>query len=103
VKVNVSQQMGEVRFYTKFYHCRREYSVLQCRDESREFACESCGAVQCRDLSAAKSVANTGEKDLIANGILVRALPKPQQKSPSKMKVFEQSKFGLGSEKKDAA
>jgi putative transposase len=69
----------------------------------RNFACESCGAVQCRDLSAAKSVANTGEKDLIANGILVRALPKPQQKSPSKMKVFEQSKFGVGSEKKEAA
>jgi putative transposase len=69
----------------------------------RNFACESCGAVQCRDLSAAKSVANTGEKDLIANGILVRALPKPQQKSPSKMKVFEQSKFGVGTEKKEAA
>ncbi|MFB0999373.1 MAG: transposase [Colwellia sp.] len=69
----------------------------------RNFACESCGAVQCRDLSAAKSVANTGEKDFIANGILVRALPKPQQKSPSKMKVFEQSKFGVGSEKKEAA
>ena len=68
----------------------------------REFVCESCGTVQCRDLSAAKSVANTGEKDLIANGILVRALPKFQQKSPSKTKVFEQSKFGVGAEKKEA-
>jgi putative transposase len=27
------------------------------------FACESCGTVQCKDLSAAKSVANTGEND----------------------------------------
>jgi putative transposase len=48
-------------------------------------------------------VANTGEKDLIASVILVRALPKTQQKSPSKMKVFEQSEFGVGSEKKEAA
>jgi putative transposase len=69
----------------------------------REFACESCGTVQCRDLAAAKSIANTGEKDLIANGILARALPKFQQKSPSKTKVFEQSKFGVGAEKKEAA
>lgn len=44
----------------------------------REFECEKCGLVQCRDLAAAKSVANTGEKELIANGILVRALPKSQ-------------------------
>lgn len=28
----------------------------------REFECEKCGLVQCRDLAAAKSVANTGEK-----------------------------------------
>lgn len=69
----------------------------------RNFACERCGTAQCRDLSAAKSVANTGEKDLIANGILVRALPKTQQKSPSKTKVFKQSKLGVGSEKKEAA
>jgi putative transposase len=69
----------------------------------REFTCESCGTVQCRDLAAAKSIANTGEKDLIANGILARALPKFQQKSPSKTKVFEQSEFGVGTEKKEAA
>ncbi|MGB1261355.1 MAG: RNA-guided endonuclease InsQ/TnpB family protein [Cognaticolwellia sp.] len=70
----------------------------------REFTCESCRAVQCRDLSAAKSVANTGEKDLIATGIVARALPKSQQKLPNfKTKVFEQSKFGVGSEKKDVA
>jgi putative transposase len=69
----------------------------------REFACESCGIVQCRDLSAAKSVAYTGEKDLMAAGIVVRALPEFQQKSPSKMKVFEQSEFGVGTEKKEAA
>ncbi|MBA6349444.1 RNA-guided endonuclease TnpB family protein [Colwellia sp. BRX8-9] len=69
----------------------------------RNFACERCGTVQCRDFSAAKSVADTGEKELIANGILVRALPNTQQKSPSKMKVFEQSKFGVGTEKKEVA
>jgi putative transposase len=34
------------------------------------FACESCGTVQYGDLSAAKSVANMGEKDLLASGIL---------------------------------
>ncbi|MFT6194941.1 MAG: hypothetical protein ACJASU_001847 [Cognaticolwellia sp.] len=45
--------------------------------------------VQCRDLSAAKSMANMGEKDLLASGILVRALLKTQQKSASKTKVFE--------------
>jgi putative transposase len=66
----------------------------------RNFACESCGTVQCRDLSAAKSVANTGEKYLIVSGILVRALPKTQQKSAFKTKVLEQSEFGVGSEKK---
>lgn len=69
----------------------------------REFSCESCGLVQCRDLAAAKSVADTGEKDLMATGIVVRALPKFQQKSPSKTKVFEQSKFGVETEKKEAA
>jgi len=55
----------------------------------REFSCERCKAMQCRDLAAAKSVADTGEKDLMASGILVRALPKSQQKSPPKTKVFE--------------
>ena len=69
----------------------------------REFACENCKVVQCRDLAAAKSVADTGEKDLMATGIVVRELPKFQKKSPSKTKVFEQSKFGVGTEKKEAA
>ncbi|MFT6194641.1 MAG: putative transposase [Cognaticolwellia sp.] len=59
--------------------------------------------VQFRDLSAAKSLANTCEKDLLASGILVRALPKTQQKSLSKTKVFEQSEFSMRSEKKEAA
>jgi len=82
------------------YECKHEHKF----DLSvREFACESCGTIQCRDFAAAKSVADTGEKDLIASGILARALPKSQQKLPSKMKVFEQSKFGLGSEKREAA
>ena len=69
----------------------------------REFTCEACTTVQCRDLAAAKSVADTGEKDLMASGIVARALPKFQQKLPSKTKVFEQSEFGVGSEKKEAA
>jgi putative transposase len=69
----------------------------------REFTCESCGTVQCRDLAAAKSVANTGEKDLMATGIVARALPKFQHKLPIKMKVSEQSEFGMGTEKKEAA
>jgi putative transposase len=81
----------------------------ECKDEHkfdlgvREFACKSCVLVQCRDLAAAKSVADTGEKDLMASGILARALPKFQQKSPFKTKVFEQSAFGVGPEKKEAA
>ncbi len=69
----------------------------------REFTCEACGTVQCRDLAAAISIADTGEKDLMTTGIVARALPKFQQKSPSKTKVFEQSEFGVGSEKKEAA
>jgi putative transposase len=39
----------------------------------------------------------------MATGIVIRALPTFQQKSPSKTKVFEQSKFGVGTEKKEAA
>jgi putative transposase len=82
------------------YECKHEHKF----DLSvREFACESCGLVQCRDLAAAKSVANTGEKDLMATGIVVRVTPKSQQKLPSKTKVFEQSKFGLETEKIEAA
>jgi putative transposase len=82
------------------YECKYEHKF----DLSvRNFACESCGTVQCRDLSATKSVVNTGEKDLIASGILVRVLPKTQQKFPAKTKVFEQSEFGVRSEKKEAA
>ena len=69
----------------------------------RSFTCESCGLVQCRDWSAAKSIASTGEKDLMVAGIVARVSPKSQQKSFTKTKVFEQSKFGSGSEKKEAA
>ena len=60
---------------------------------------EVYGTVQCRDLSAAKTVADTGENDLIATGIVTRALPKSQHKSPTKTKIFRQSEFGVGSEK----
>ncbi|WP_233768657.1 RNA-guided endonuclease InsQ/TnpB family protein [Shewanella psychromarinicola] len=69
----------------------------------REFACESCGLVQCRDLAAAKSIENTGENDLMAAGIVARVTPKFQQKTSIKTKVFELSKFGVGTEKKEAA
>ena len=69
----------------------------------RSFACESCGVMQCRDLSAAKSVANTGMLDLMAAGIVVRVTPKSQKKTSTKTKVFELSKFDVGSEKKEAA
>jgi len=69
----------------------------------REFSCDNCGTIQCRDLAAAKSIESTGEKDLMATGIVARALPKSQKKSPSKMKVFERSEFGVGTEKKEAA
>jgi putative transposase len=94
----------EIGWYVKSsgicYECKHEHKF----DLSvREFACKICGLVQCRDLAAAKSVADTGEKDLMASGILARALLKFQQKSPSKTKVFEQSEFGVGTEKKEAA
>ncbi|MGK0410525.1 MAG: putative transposase [Shewanella psychromarinicola] len=69
----------------------------------REFACESCGLVQCRDLAAAKSIENSGENDLMAAGIVARVTPKFQQKTSIKTKVFELSKFGVGTEKKEAA
>jgi putative transposase len=39
----------------------------------------------------------------MATGIVARALPTFQQKLPPKMKVFEKSKFGSGTEKKEVA
>lgn len=69
----------------------------------RQFTCDQCGTLQCRDWSAAISVANTGENDLIAAGIVARALPTAQQNTTIKTKVFETSKLVVGSEKKDAA
>ncbi|MFT7185518.1 MAG: putative transposase [Pseudohongiellaceae bacterium] len=57
--------------------------------------------MQCRDLSVAKSVANTGALDLMAVGIIVRVYLKFQQKTSTKTKVFELSKFDVGSEKKE--
>lgn len=82
------------------YGCKHEHKF----DLSvREFACESCCLVQCRDLAAAKSIANTGENDLMAAGIVARVIPKSQEKSSAKTKVFELSKFDVGTEKKEAA
>jgi putative transposase len=69
----------------------------------RNFTCVACRVCQDRDLSAAKSIAATGELDLIAAGIVARVTPISQQKSASKTKVFELSKFAVGTEKKEAA
>jgi putative transposase len=71
---------------------------------TRTFTCESCGTQQCRDVSAAISVANTGEKELIAAGIVARVIPIAQKKASIKTKVFERvSKLSAGTEKKEAA
>ena len=76
--------------------------VLSLND--RYFTCLSCGTYQNRDLSAAKSIARTGELDLIAAGIVAKVLkPTSQQKYSIKMKVFELSKLDCGSEKREAA
>ena len=75
--------------------------VLKLND--RNFTCVACRVCQNRDLSAAKSIAATGELDLIAAGIVARVTPVSQQKSASKTKVFELSKFAVGTEKKEAA
>ena len=59
---------------------------------------------RCSSLDAhAKSIAKTGELDLIAAGIVARVTPTSQQKSAIKTKVFELSKFAVGTEKKEAA
>ncbi|MEL7307278.1 MAG: transposase [Pseudomonadota bacterium] len=69
----------------------------------RRFTCTACGAYQSRDLAAAKSIASTGELDIIAAGIVARVTPTSQQKQSVKTKVFELSKLDFGSEKKEAA
>ncbi|MCV2884263.1 transposase [Aestuariibacter sp. AA17] len=69
----------------------------------RYFTCTACATYQSRDLSAAKSIAKTGELDLIAAEIVARVIPTSQHKSAIKMKVFEVSKLVEGSEKKEAA
>jgi putative transposase len=78
-----------------------QHHVLTLND--RYFTCVACGTHQNRDISAAKSIANTGELDLIAAGIVARVSPKSQQKSAIKTKVFELSKVVDGAEKKEAA
>jgi putative transposase len=69
----------------------------------RTFACHQCSAIQCRDWSAAISVAKSGETGLIAAGIVVRVKPSAQEKVANQTKVFELSKLATGSEKKEAA
>ena len=69
----------------------------------RYFTCVTCGAHQSRDFSAAKSIAKTGELDLIAAGIVARVMSTPQKKQPVKTKVFELSELGCGAEKKEVA
>ena len=78
-----------------------QHHVLTLND--RHFTCKACEVYQSRDLSAAKGIAKTGELNLIAAGIVARVAPTSQQKSAIKTKVFELSKFAVGSEKKEAA
>jgi hypothetical protein len=54
-------------------------------------------------LSATKSIAKTGELDLIAAGIVTRVTPTSQHKSAIKMKIFELLKLAGGTEKRKAA
>lgn len=69
----------------------------------RDFSCENCGANQCRDFAAAKSIERTGQNDLEAAGIVVWGKPEAQKKSSVKTKVFENSELDVGTEKKEAA
>ncbi|MFV7772431.1 RNA-guided endonuclease InsQ/TnpB family protein [Shewanella marisflavi] len=78
-----------------------QHHVLTLSD--RHFTCVACGTYQSRDISSAKSIAKIGELDLIAAGIVARVTPESQQKSANKTKVFELSKFAVGTEKKEAA
>jgi len=78
-----------------------QHHILTLND--RYFTCTACETNQSRDLSAAKVIAKTGELDLIAAGIVARVTPTSQQKSAIKTKVFELSKFAVGTEKKEAA
>jgi len=78
-----------------------QHHVLTLSD--RHFTCKACGVHQSRDLSLAMSIANTGELDLIAARIVARVNLTSQRKAANKMKVFELSKFAVGSEKKEAA
>ena len=54
-------------------------------------------------MQQAKSIAKTGQLDLVAAGIVARVIPTSQQKQPVKTKVFELSKLGCGAEKKEVA
>lgn len=69
--------------------------------KDRTFTC--CGTHNDRDYSASISIRNSGERDLMAIGTIVRVKPMPQQKLLGKTKVFELSKLSAGSEEKSAA
>ncbi len=72
--------------------------------KDRVFTCINCGTSQCRDWSAAMSIRDTGERDLMEAGTVTRVLPITQKKSADKTKVFEFTlKFAVGHEKKEAA
>jgi len=98
---NVYHEISRFQKSTGICHvCQHPHTLSL---NQRNFTCEQCDTFQCRDWSAAISVANTGEQDLKAAGIVAWALPTAQQKAPVKTKVFEQSKLDVGAEKKDAA
>lgn len=80
--------------------CGQHHALLL---SDRSFTCSNCGFCQSRDLSAAKSIAKTGELDLIAAGIVARVTPTSQHKSAIKMKIFELLKLAGGTEKRKAA
>ena len=82
-------------------HCLHEHKV-ELKD--RHFTCSQCGQPQYRDWSSAKSIARTGEKDLIAAGVVARALPTAQMKASDQTKVFVRvAEFKVGIEQKEAA
>lgn len=74
----------------KVCRCSHKLSLNQ-----RDFSCVQCSTQQCRDWSAAISVARIGEQDLKAAGIVAWELPAAQQKSSVKTNVFEQSKLDV--------
>lgn len=97
----IYHEIGRFEKSTGICHVCAHHHTLSLNE--RTFACQHCGSIQCRDSSAAISVANSGEIGLIAAGIVARVEPNAQEKIANQTKVFELSKFAMGTEKKEAA